>query len=187
METTTKTAQSAPTAEIKSYYDKLANLEQNQQIYKEINSAYRKWLKNPKSLDENTILGASSKELIRTWTPRYSYEKSPIEPWRMSNNNAMIKNTKDRIAQLEAKHKQSEEVGGGSKEYEFPDGKVVVNYAEERVQLFYNEKPNSETIEMLKRNGFKWSYTNEAWQRMITNATFYDVQTITGVVIPRIA
>jgi len=187
MNTTTQTAPKGATAEIQSYYNKLASLESNQQIYKEINSAYRKWLKNPKSLDENTFLGASSKELIRTWQPRYSFEKSPIAPYQMTNNNAMIKNTKDRIAQLEAKHKQSQEVDGGSKEYEFPDGKVVVNYAEERVQLFYNEKPNSETIEKLKRNGFKWSYTNEAWQRMITNATFYDVQNITGVVIPRIA
>lgn len=175
----------APNAEIQSYIDKLKKHEQRQETFKAINKAYKLFKKNPSTLDLNKELSEKSKELIRTWIPRYSFEPSPIATYQLTNNNATIKNTKDRIAQLEAKAKREAETGGESAEYPFNGGKVAINYSEDRVQIFFDEKPNAEKISDLKGRGFKWSYTNEAWQRMITNNTLYNVEWLTGATIPK--
>jgi len=172
-------------AEIQGYLDKLKKHEQLQETFKAINKAYKLFKKNASTLDLNKELSEKSKELIRTWIPRYSFETTPIATYQLTNNNATIKNTKDRIAQLQAKAKKEAETGGENAEYPFNGGKVVINYADDRVQIFYDEKPNAEKISDLKGRGFKWSYTNEAWQRMITNNTLWNVEYLTGATIPK--
>ena len=37
-----------------------------------------------------------------------------------------------------------------------------------RVQLIFDGKPDDETRELLKQNGFRWSPRNSAWQRQLT-------------------
>lgn len=37
-----------------------------------------------------------------------------------------------------------------------------------RLQLVFEEKPSSELISLLKKNGFIWSPKNKAWQRQLT-------------------
>ena len=37
-----------------------------------------------------------------------------------------------------------------------------------RLQLIFDGKPEPEVLEILKRNGFRWSPKNEAWQRQLT-------------------
>lgn len=46
----------------------------------------------------------------------------------------------------------------------------VENDAEDcRVRLYFNGKPSADVRTELKRNGFRWSPSNEAWQRQNTN------------------
>lgn len=174
----------APNAEIQTYVDKLKKLEATQERYKQINAAYRAWKKKPESLDANKILSDADKTLIRTWVPRYSYQNAPIETYMMTNNNAVIKNTKERIATLTRKHNETLKTDGENVEYPFNGGVVVLNYTEDRVQLVYDDKPNEATITDLKQRGFKWSPSNKAWQRMITDNTIYAVKSLLGVSIP---
>lgn len=54
------------------------------------------------------------------------------------------------------------------KEYEIGEVRVLHNVEENRLQLFYPGKPESETITKLKSRGFKWSPRNKAWQRQLT-------------------
>jgi hypothetical protein len=52
------------------------------------------------------------------------------------------------------------------------DGVRVLDSAEtNRIQLFYSDKPDQTTIDKLKRNGFKWSRSQQAWQRLRNDAT----------------
>jgi hypothetical protein len=60
-----------------------------------------------------------------------------------------------------------------SKEYtlsheKWGEVKVKNNTAENRLQLFFDEKPNQEIITNLKKRGFKWSPRFKAWQRQLT-------------------
>lgn len=76
-----------------------------------------------------------------------------------TNEAAEIRRLKDRIEELE-----NLEV---PENYSFDGGTVVFNVAENRVQILFDEIPDSETRENLKRNGFKWSPRQQAWQRML--------------------
>lgn len=52
---------------------------------------------------------------------------------------------------------------------EFEGGKIVQNFAENRLQIIFDEKPNREIIDLLKKNAFRWSPRFGAWQRQNTN------------------
>lgn len=54
------------------------------------------------------------------------------------------------------------------KEYSIGAVKVLHNTDENRLQLFFEGKPEQDIISRLKGRGFKWSPRNKAWQRQLT-------------------
>lgn len=84
-----------------------------------------------------------------------------------TNSNAKVKRIKEQIA-LEEKLKAKAETTGNI-EYKFDDGTVLLNYDDNKIQIFYNEKPSEEERTKLKKSGnaFKWSPFNKAWQRQL--------------------
>ena len=54
------------------------------------------------------------------------------------------------------------------KEYNYGNTRVLHNTEDNRLQLFFNGKPEATMIERLKKRGFKWSPRNKAWQRQLT-------------------
>ncbi|MCR4693153.1 MAG: hypothetical protein K5664_04650 [Firmicutes bacterium] len=50
------------------------------------------------------------------------------------------------------------------KGWQFNGGETVINLANKRLQLMFNEKPSDERISVLKQNGFKWAPKGKAWQ-----------------------
>lgn len=56
--------------------------------------------------------------------------------------------------------------------------RVVQNYEIDRIQLFFEGKPNPETISNLKHNAFKWSPSNGCWQRQLTTNAIYATKRI---------
>lgn len=59
------------------------------------------------------------------------------------------------------------------KEYQINGVSVVENIQEDRIQLFFDGKPESEMIQNLKRNAFKWSPSRGCWQRQLTRNAIY--------------
>lgn len=56
--------------------------------------------------------------------------------------------------------------------------KIINNYDDERVRIFFPSKPSPEVILMLKHSAWKWSPTNKAWQRKNTQAAIYSANRI---------
>jgi hypothetical protein len=140
-----------------------------QERYKKINDAYRKFKKNPISLEESD-LDEKSKEMIRTWVPAYSFEKAPILSYMLTNNNARIKYYQERVQILENKESAAMQA---PTEMAFEGGKVKLNAEIDRLQILFDAKPEPEMIAKLKKNGFRWSPYYKAWQRQLTgNAKF---------------
>lgn len=54
------------------------------------------------------------------------------------------------------------------KEYTYGNARVLHNNEDNRLQLFFDGKPDQPMIERLKSRGFKWSPRNKAWQRQLT-------------------
>lgn len=67
-----------------------------------------------------------------------------------------------------------------SKSLQFSDGEIVLNYAIDRLQIIYTQKPDYETISKLKKNAFKWAPSNKAWQRQLTRNAMYAASQVTG-------
>lgn len=57
------------------------------------------------------------------------------------------------------------------KGWQFEGGEAVINLANNRLQLMFEEKPDDEKIGVIKQNGFKWAPKGKAWQRQLTYQT----------------
>ncbi|NFT08412.1 hypothetical protein FDF26_15340 [Clostridium botulinum] len=85
--------------------------------------------------------------------------KEPYASYVLQNSNQRIKNIKDRIKHLEKLSQQE------IKEIEINGIKIVDNVEANRLQIIFNDKPNEDIRKKLKSNGFRWSPSNNAWQR----------------------
>lgn len=64
--------------------------------------------------------------------------------------------------------KQAEMATRASGEIAFPGGRVVQDWAENRLRIIFDERPAAEIIAELKRYGFRWAPSQGAWQRQNT-------------------
>ena len=69
-----------------------------------------------------------------------------------------------------------------NKEAAFEGGKVVFNYAEDRLQILFDKIPNKEFRERMHREfRFNWSRRNEAWQRQLTDNAVRAARRLLGI------
>ena len=137
---------------------KLAALQRLQATMKSVNAYYRKH----KTLDDCPDLTPETRQSIETSWARGWYTGIPFPPYELSNNNAEIKRTKDRLAQLRLVDEMEHT------EIEFDGGMIITNEEINRVQILFDEKPDDATRSKLKSNGFRWSRTEGAWQTQRT-------------------
>lgn len=57
--------------------------------------------------------------------------------------------------------------------WEFDGERVESNTADNRLQIFFDEKPDKEIREELKGNGFRYAPSTEAWQRQLNDNAIY--------------
>ena len=86
--------------------------------------------------------------------------------YQLTNNLANIKRMKGRVVDMEAKAQLREQDPVAEEAYK--DLVVVRNANDDRLQLLFEDKPSDEVRTLLKRNGFRWSPKNTAWQRQLT-------------------
>ena len=87
----------------------------------------------------------------------------PFESYQLTNNNAEIRRVKARIEQLS---KQAQQEFSG---WEFDGGRVEMNREDNRLQVFFDGKPDADTRAELKSSGFRWAPSVGAWQRQLTD------------------
>lgn len=150
---------------------KLKGLEAGRELGKAANKRIKEALRDMVNIDEY-LLGLGIKPHMLEYTMKFGFGSC--------NTNANIRNTKKRIAELEAKEQKAEQ---GNNEIAFTGGVVLLNVEIDRLQILYNEKPDQETIGKLKGRGFRWSPFYKAWQRQLTRNATFDAQNITGVEI----
>ena len=151
---------------------KLAGLEKAQETMKAVNAYYRKH----KTLDGCPHLSPESIEKMKAdMSSQWHIEDKPYPTWALSNNNAEIRRVKERIKSLSLQ-KEIGYVG-----WEFEGGKVEANTEANRLQIFFDEKPDAATREELKSNGFRWSPKAEAWQRQLTDNAYYSANYIKAI------
>ena len=124
-----------------------------------------KKLSNQEKLDQVKALNITSEVL------RYT-ENGGFPSYKLTNNNAKIKNAKARLESI----KLNKSLDVADKIY---DGfRVVHNTDIQRIQFVFDDKPNSDIISLLKSKSFRWSPREKAWQRQMTANTESAVEKI---------
>ncbi len=149
-------------AAVEKLESKLAGMKEAQENMKAVNTFYRKHktLEGCPGLSPEDIAKLKSSMAV-------DWRKDPVPypSYVLSNNNANIRRVEQRIADLK---NRAEFVG-----WEFPGGRAEVNETENRLQLFFDEKPTAEQRSALKSGGFRWAPSQGAWQRQLTRNAIY--------------
>ena len=144
--------------------EKLEALTEEQETMKAVNAYCRK----NHTLDGCPDLTEARKEALERDIARgFCTVDRPYRTWQLSNNNANIRRIQERIDTL----KKEKETGTTEAENDFCT--VVENKELMRLQLIFDGKPDAETRGILKHNGFRWSPSNSAWQRQLTDNARY--------------
>lgn len=158
--------------------EELAEHEAKQELWKAINLAHTRFLKDPATL-ETAPLSDKAKETVRNYKPAYSWEPHPIAPFQFSNIGANIRRIRARIESLEKAATRE------TKETLHPSGvRLVENADANRVQLFFAGKPAAEVRADLKARGFRWSPTEGAWQRHLNNSGVWAAKCVLNRLTP---
>lgn len=145
---------------IEQLEEKLQKCQGDQESMKRINAYYKK----NKTLDACPDLSEENiQKLKASMEGSWRENPKPFESWALQNNNQNMKRIKDRIERLKAQKAAGDSEG----EYEFFTYKENTEIM--RIQIFFEEKPDVEVRSILKSHAFKWSPTNEAWQRQLTS------------------
>lgn len=141
--------------------EKVEKLEKQREEMKLLN---RTWKKFEKTEDREPLykLGYTDSLIERQITSiSKHWEKKLVKTYELTNLGANIKRLKSRIIELERKSKME------TKEIIINGITLVTNIEHNRIQIFFDGKPEQETRTDLKRNGFRWSPLNGCWQAYI--------------------
>lgn len=141
--------------------EKLESLRELQEEMKRANKAIR--LKDISKGDQALKqMGYSEEQIVELRKPDFC-GRIGFPDYALQNNNANIHRVEKRLNALKNAKSQ------GSVEKKAAFFKIVENTEIMRLQLFFDEKPESNVRDVLKSNGFRWSPKNSCWQRQLNN------------------
>jgi len=166
---------------VRKLQEKIGKLEEKRAAMKSINSTIRKWKKQGEDRQIAELLNLPFIEQESTaralLVPDFA-GRIGVPSYELTNLGATIRTAKQRIETLRREYKaQAEPVEdrGG------PGFTISENTAENRLQLIFPGKPPEATRSILKREGFRWSPYNGAWQRQLNNAARYAADRVCAV------
>jgi len=151
--------------------EKIAKAEALQQQMKAAN----KIVQSKKLSEQEKIAKLKEMGLPKLLLEPDCYGRKGFADYQLTNNNANIRRMKARISELEQKKKDVEK--------SWTDGSITIvdSPTENRLQIFFPDKPSADIRAKLKAKGFNWSPTSGAWQRFRSYGALYDASVVTGI------
>lgn len=141
--------------------EKLEALKEKQENMKAVNKAIKK-----KDVavgnEELRDMGYSDNDIAELRKPDFA-GRVGYPSFSLQNNLANIKRVEARLKKLKAVK------ADGTKEVECEFFKVIENTDLMRLQLIFDDKPSEEVRKVLKSHAFRWSPSNNCWQRQLTD------------------
>lgn len=154
--------------------DKIDSLEKQKELAKDLNKFFRKGGKIEDY--DGEITDTLKKEI--NFLIRQGYDPCIST----TNMNAEIRRLKERLEGLQRIKAEGTTEATTADEDGNELFKVIKNTEIMRLQLIFDGKPTDEVREILKKNGFKWSPKNGAWQRQLTDNAIYSLKRITEAI-----
>ena len=96
-------------------------------------------------------------------TATVSWKRQPYPSSELTNNNSQIKRLRQKLT----------EVSRGFNGWEFDGGRAEANTEINRLQLFFDEKPDISRHTALRQAGFVFSHANGAYQRQLNDKAIF--------------
>ena len=159
--------------EVERLQSKLDTLTELHEKMKAANKIVRsKKMSEEEQIDGLVALGLNEKQAVEILKPTERWQSVGFPTYQLQNNLAKIKATQAAIE----RHKAMAEAD--DMEIKFNGGRVVVCNSDERMRFYFDEIPSVEVRNLMKRNAFKWSPKNGAWQRQLTANCKFDTKRI---------
>lgn len=114
--------------------------------------------------------------------PQYSFQSPGFPQWQLSNNNQEINRLKKRIKEVLKYQEQCKfAIEIGNIELEFDEFKIIDNVIENRIQILFNDKPETAIRQKLKINGFRWAPSQGVWQAYRSSMSLERTKTLLSV------
>ena len=158
--------------------DQLQKLQKKLEDDKALNAYYRKH----KSFEGFPGLSAETAAKLSAdfadTRQRCPWIDKPIPDYELTSLRGKIKRVQARIAELD-KLQQAQAEPDPATDY---DGfQLIRNAAENRLQIIFDEIPDPDMRQKLKKSGFRWSPRNQAWQRQLTENAERAARSILGI------
>lgn len=107
----------------------------------------------------------------------YSVSDVPFPSYELSSVRGKIKRLRSRIEDLD----RLQDAPAGERDIDFEGGHIVRNIEQNRLQIFFDEKPDDDLRGELKSHGFRWAPSQEAWQRQLTENAVAAAKKVLGL------
>jgi len=152
---------------------KLAKLEEDVPRMKTANAALRR-----DDHDALVALGFTETQIIKLREPDFA-GRIGFPRYVFSNASAEVRRIRARVERLQRQHQQT------SRTYVLGDGtRIIWNVEANRVQILTLGKPDEGMRRALKGCGYRWSPSEGAWQRHLSERALYDACRLFGVPFP---
>lgn len=146
-------------SELERYNSELESMKANHEKMKQGNKKIAAARKTGEDISEYLKSEFGIAPHMIDWTLRFGFN--------LANNSANMRRVEERIKLMEIKEARS--TNTGTEEFRFDGVAVIYNHEADRIQIKHDVKPDQFVIYSLKRNGFKWSPSNQAWQRQLNS------------------
>ena len=153
-----------------SYYaDKATAAEENTAISSDDPDAIAKLYEKLSRLEaKREVIKRMNKE-------RKKAGEEPVPAYMLTNLGGNIRSVKERIAHLEKLENMPAEI------IRFDGGEIISDADKNRVQIVFDERQADEVTDKLKRYGFHWAPSEEAWQRLRNPNALYAAKRVCGI------
>ena len=141
---------------------KILSLEKNQELMKEANKVIKSKITDGKKIEWLISIGLSQNNAEKLISPNH-FGGPGYARFSLTNNNANIRRNKERLIFLQ------NQAASPTQQIQIGSVRIVDNAEDNRVQIFFPDKPSEQVRTELKRNGFRWSPKVGAWMRHRSN------------------
>lgn len=146
--------------------ERLNNYKKTLELYKKLNAYWRKHKTFIGCTDLTPEKAEEYTEKTNDTLSRCAWISQPFPAYELTSLRDKIKRTTERLEELNRRQEAQE--NGSNNNETFEGGEIVRNIELDRLQIIFNDIPDATIRTELKRNGFRWSPKNKAWQRQLT-------------------
>ena len=167
----------APTSELSPEERKLNKLIKERDMMKDINKITRMKISDDEKIAKIMEFGIKQDTAHTLATGEGTWDKRQgFAPYELTSVNNRIKTLQAKVDAMKKADEINNSLGG--EDMVLAGVFIILNKEADRIQLDFPSKPSRDVIAVLKKNGWKWSPSNQVWQRQLTENAMRNARTM---------